>query len=105
MRLIVAIVAAVCVMAAVPAQEDNASPFTRWEVEQLSEVWPHIRTAGRFEDINWEAMGFRSAPGDAEARRLMEEHWGELRVAENFQDINWEATTGYRERDEDRFFA
>lgn len=88
--------------------DDNASfrrdrtsfsgPFTRREAELLSEVWPEIREAESFEQIDWEAFGVDYAPGDADARRLMAENWDALREAESFGDIDWEATTGDRRR-------
>lgn len=96
MRVILLILASLCVMPGAIAQERDSGPFTRWEVVQLTEVWPEIRVAANFEDINWEALGLRGPPGDTRARRLMEEHWGDLRRAENFGDIDWEATTGYQ---------
>jgi hypothetical protein len=82
------------------AQQDQASlssPFTRQEAEDMSAVWPEIRQAARFEQINWQAAGLRGAPGNAEARRLMATHWDELRRANRFSEIDWESTTGYRE--------
>jgi hypothetical protein len=61
-------------------------------------VWPEIREAANFGDINWRAMGFSGAPGDRDARRIMSRYWGELREAGSFEDIDWQATTGYRAR-------
>lgn len=80
------------------AQQDEASsgPFTRQEAELLSAVWPQIRSASSFEQIDWESVGLDEPPGNSEARRLVEENWGALRQAGRFEDINWEATTGYR---------
>lgn len=72
-------------------------PFNDWEAEQMSRVWPEIRSARSFNQINWDAVGLDRAPGDYEARRIMAEHWDSLREAENFGDINWEASTTIRE--------
>jgi hypothetical protein len=64
----------------------------------MSAVWPEIREAESFEQIDWRAAGLGVAPGDARARRLMAAHWGTLREAARFSDIDWEATIGYRLR-------
>lgn len=69
--------------------ENWQGPFSRREAEQISEVWPRIRVASRYEDIDWEAMGLRDAPGDERARDYMTRHWSSLRVAERFDDIDW----------------
>jgi hypothetical protein len=78
------------------ALEDPTGPFTSLEAEQLSAVWPEIRKADAFGDINWRAVGLSRAPGSREARRLMEAHWGSLRRAAEFDDIDWQAA--YRAR-------
>jgi len=74
------------------------SPFTREEAAELSRAWGKIRTAARFEDIDWRAAGLSGAPGDREARRLMSRHWAQLREAERFEEIDWQATTGFSTR-------
>ena len=71
------------------------SPFTREEAAAMSRAWGQIRSAARFEDINWRAAGLSGAPGDRDARRLMARHWGQLREAGRFEEIDWQATTGY----------
>jgi hypothetical protein len=71
-------------------------PFTRDEATIMSRVWPEIRDAAAFEDVNWRAFSLSGAPGDLDARRLMSRHWRTLREADRFEDIDWEATTGYR---------
>ena len=76
----------------------NDSPFTREEAAALSRAWGQIREAGRFEDVDWRAMGFSGPPGDRDARRIMSRNWGQLREAGRFEDIDWQATTGYRAR-------
>ena len=64
----------------------------------MSRAWGPIREAGRFEDVDWRAIGFRGEPGDRDARRIMSQHWGQLRTAERFEDIDWQATAGYQAR-------
>jgi hypothetical protein len=76
----------------------NGSPFTPEESAAMSRAWGQIREAARFEDIDWRAIGFSTAPGDREARRLMSRHWGQLREAGRFEDINWQSITGSRAR-------
>jgi hypothetical protein len=68
----------------------EAGPFTRQEAAVMSRLWPEIREAGSYEDINWRAHGVRE-PGDREAQRIMASNWGQLREAARFEDINWEA--------------
>ena len=71
----------------------GAGPFTSAESAVMSQVWPQIREAGSFQDINWRALGVERAPGDRQARSIMANHWGELREAERFEDIDWRVTT------------
>ena len=78
--------------------ERNHSPFSVEEAAAISRVWGPIREAGRFEDVDWRAIGFRGEPGDRDARRIMSQHWGQLRTAERFEDIDWQATAGYQAR-------
>ena len=78
--------------------ESNDSPFSPEEFVAMSRAWGPMRQAGRFEDIDWRAIGFRNAPGDREARRIMSQKWQQLRTAERFEDIDWLATTGYHAR-------
>ena len=77
---------------------ENTSPFTREESLAMSRAWGPMREAGRFEDIDWHAIGFRGAPGDRDARRIMSENWRKLREAQRFEDIDWLATTVYHAR-------
>jgi len=65
-------------------------PFRGDEADALARVWPQIRVAAHFEDINWNAHGLQRAPGSAEARRLMSENWDELRREQRFEDIDWD---------------
>jgi len=71
-------------------------PFTGYEAEALSEVWPHIRQAEDFQDINWRAHGLNRAPGSPEAQQFLATNWDELRREERFADIEWES---YGDRD------
>jgi hypothetical protein len=70
----------------------GAGPFTSAETAVMSQVWPQIREAARYEDINWRALGVERAPGDRTARAIMASNWGQLRGAARFEDINWAAT-------------
>jgi hypothetical protein len=70
---------------------DEVGPFTRQEAAVLSRLWPEIREAGSYEDIDWRAHGVRE-PGDRDAQRIMSRNWGEFREAGRFEDINWEGT-------------
>ena len=56
----------------------------------MSEVWPEIRVAARFEDINWSTHGLTRAPGSPEAQRLLSANWDEIRREERFEDIDWD---------------
>jgi hypothetical protein len=71
--------------------DDEVGPFTRQEAAVLSRLWPQIREAASYEDIDWRAYGVR-APGDRDAQRIMSRNWGEYREAGRFEDINWEGT-------------
>ena len=57
----------------------------------MRDVWPQIREAASYEDINWRALGLERAPGDRTAREIMASNWGQFREAERFEDINWAA--------------
>ena len=81
------------------AQADSFSgPFSRQDARLMSSVWPTIREARDFADINWRSVGLSAAPGDLVARRFLAEHWSQLRTAAAFDDINWRAS-GYEDRD------
>lgn len=69
--------------------QGRAGPFTGHEAQQLSEVWPQIREAAHFEDINWSAHGLSRAPGSPEAQRILSDNWSELRREPHFADIDW----------------
>ena len=93
MRATIAILATL--VTAVAAFAQDPGPFTRREAQQLAAVWPEIREAGAFEDINWEAVGLTRAPGNSQARTLMATRWDSLRRAPEFSDIDWQAVTAY----------
>jgi hypothetical protein len=89
--------------AAVQAQgrDELTGPFTSYEAQTLSEVWPDIRKAAHFEDINWSTHGLSRAPGSREAQRVLSDNWDELRREEHFADIDWDdysARSGRAER-------
>lgn len=76
--------------------DEDTGPFTRDEARQLSAIWPTIRQAGSFADIDWKAVGLSRAPGDREAQAFMTAHWDSLRRAERFDDIDWRKEYGER---------
>jgi hypothetical protein len=91
MRLAIAILVALFATTAVHAQSRGfTGPFTGYEAEALSDVWPEIREAADFRDINWRAHGLDRAPGTPEAQRLLSANWDELRREQRFEDIDWD---------------
>ena len=74
-----------------PDGQGATGPFNREETVLMSRVWPRIREAARYDDIDWRALGIRE-PGDRDAHRIMAGHWGQLREAARFEDIDWNAT-------------
>ena len=95
MKFTIGILAALLITTAALAQNRGASayygPFTDAEAQLLSAVWPEIRVAANYEDINWPAHGLSRPPGNRNAQRLMAENWRELRNASRFEQINWDA--------------
>lgn len=72
------------------AQADSySSPFSRQDEQLMSSVWPKIREARDFDDINWRSVGLAHAPGNSSAQRLMADNWSELRRADRFDEIDW----------------
>lgn len=71
-------------------RQEFRSPFTGYDAEVMSDVWPDIREAASFEDIDWRAAGLDRAPGSPEAQRFLARHWEEAREAERFAYIDWE---------------
>lgn len=71
-------------------REEFRSPFTGYDAEVMSDVWPEIREAASFDDIDWRAAGLERAPGSPQAQRFLAEHWDEAREAERFAYIDWE---------------
>lgn len=91
MRLAIAIL--VTLLTATPAVAQSrygTGPFTGYDADALADVWPEIRQAANFDDINWRAHGLNRAPGSPEAQRLLEDNWNELRREEHFADIDWD---------------
>ena len=103
MRITIAIFATFLATVGAFAQQPQTGPFTRQEAELMSAVWPEIRQAAAFEEINWQAVGLTRPPGDREARRVMANHWDALRSAVSFDDIDWQTTTGYAASRPSRF--
>ena len=52
-------------------------------------MWPKIREARDYDDIDWKAVGLARAPGNSSAQRLMADNWSRLRTAPRFDDIDW----------------
>lgn len=98
MRYAIAILVALMIGTAAHAQGrgDFTGPFTGYEAQTLSEVWPDIRKAAHFEDINWSTHGLSRAPGSSEAQRILSANWEELRREEHFADIDWNEYSGNR---------
>ena len=71
-------------------REEFRSPFTGYDAEVMSDVWPDIREAASFEDIDWRAAGLERAPGSPDAQRFLARNWEEAREAERFAYIDWE---------------
>ena len=94
MKFTIAILATLLLSTAALGQNRGASayygPFTDPEAQLLSAVWPEIRVAANYEDINWPAHGLARAPGNRNAQRLMAENWRELRNASRFEQIDWD---------------
>jgi len=93
MRLTIAIFAAALAAGAL-AQRAYYGPFTDTEAQLLSAVWPEIRAAENYEDIDWPAHGIARAPGSSDVRRAMAANWDELRRAQRFEQIDWNRVVG-----------
>jgi len=92
MRFTIAILVMLFAGATAQAQHRDGftGPLTGYEAELLSEVWPEIRQADRFEDINWRAHGLNRAPASDEAQRFLAANWSTLRREERFANIDWD---------------
>lgn len=78
-------------------------PFTRDDAEALASVWPQIREAARFEDINWASHGFARPPGTSDARRILAANWREARRESRFEDIDWDEIVDDRNLPSNRY--
>ena len=56
-------------------------PYTDEEAQLMIAVWPTIRGAARYEDVNWATLSPSGAPGSAEAQQLTSRYWETLRSA------------------------
>ena len=75
MKIMTAIVATLLASTAfAQGRSGSTGPFTGYEAETLRQVWPEIRQADDFEDINWRAHGLDRAPGSRQAQALLAEH-------------------------------
>lgn len=108
MRWTIAILASLSAAGAVAQLSSEYGPFSEREAELMSAVWPQIREAADFDDIDWRSVGLSSPPGSAEARRVMEDNWATLRQERRFESIDWEdvdyraSSFGDRRRARDR---
>ena len=110
MKIVIAILATLLVTTGAFAQDRGAyyGPFTDAEAQLLSAVWPEIRQADDYEDINWSAHGLVRAPGSRDAQRAMAANWDDVRQARRFEEVDWTEVTGNRNArssryDEDRY--
>ena len=97
MKLTIAILAALLFSTSASAQGRGRAyygPFTESEAQLLSAVWPEIREAAHYGDINWPAHGLARAPGNREVQRLMSANWRELRTASRFEQVDWDRLVG-----------
>lgn len=88
-----------------PGPFTASGPFGPDDSELLSELWPQIREAANYDDINWRAHGLSRAPGSADAQRIMAAHWSEVRRAQQFEDIDWDRVVDERELRTSREYA
>lgn len=78
-----------------PAQPQTTagnSPIQSQDFQAIAGLWPTIRSAARFEDINWAAHGFPNGPPvSPETQAMLSQQWGVIRNAANLSDVNWQA--------------
>ena len=97
MKPTIAILAALLLSTSAFAQGRGGAyygPFTESEAQLLGAVWPEIREAAHYGDINWPAHGLARAPGNREVQRLMSANWRELRTASRFEQVDWDRLVG-----------
>lgn len=88
-----------------PGPFSDVGPFTRDEAALMSRLWPQIREAAEFDDIDWDAYGLQRAPGGADARRIMATNWTEVRRETRFEDVDWDEIVDQRELASSRRYA
>lgn len=86
-----------------PGPFTSYGPFTRDDAEALSSVWPQIREAARFEDINWASQGLARPPGSTDARRLLAANWNQARRESRFENIDWDEIVDDRDLQSNRY--
>jgi hypothetical protein len=86
-----------------PGPFTSYGPFTPDDAEALASVWPHIREAARFEDINWASHGLARPPGTSDARRILAANWSEARREARFEDIDWDEIVDDRDLQSNRY--
>jgi len=91
MRVTILVLAALLAIGAFAQSRDGfTSPFKGYDAGLLSDVWPDIREAESFEEIDWRAAGLERAPGSPEAQQFLAENWDKARRTERFAYIDWE---------------
>ena len=88
-----------------PGPFTDVGPFTRDEAALMSRLWPEIREAEQFDDIDWRAYGLQRAPGGADAREIMAAHWSEVRREARFENIDWDEIVDERDLRSSRRYA
>lgn len=78
-----------------PAQQSYGdSPFQQSDYQALSSIFPQVRSAANWSDINWDALGGKPQLSDG-VENFIASNWGAIRPAANFGDINWNASAGW----------
>lgn len=70
------------------------SPFLQSDYQKLAALFPQVRSAANWSDINWAAHGGKPQL-TAGVEDFIAANWNAIRPAANFQDINWNASSGY----------
>jgi hypothetical protein len=70
------------------------SPFLQSDYLTLASLFPKVRSAANWNDINWSAIGGKPQMSEG-VENFIASNWGAIRPAANFSDINWNAGTGW----------
>ncbi len=64
--------------------------MTDRDLQILRDVWPQVRSAANWTDINWSAIGMPQGPQLSPAADAAIKHvWPQVHVAARFDDVNW----------------